>query len=46
MKVWDMHCDTLAELRYEKKAGKPKRYMQNDLKIDMERMKKGEYLMQ
>ena len=24
MKVWDMHCDTLAELRYAQQAGKPK----------------------
>lgn len=21
MKVWDMHCDTLAELRYAQQAG-------------------------
>lgn len=26
MKVWDMHCDTLAELRYAQQAGKPRAF--------------------
>ena len=46
MKVWDMHCDTLAELRYAQQAGKPKSFLHNDLMIDLERMKQGDYLLQ
>ena len=37
MKVWDMHCDTLAELRYAQQAGKPKSFLHNDLMMDLER---------
>ena len=29
MKVWDMHCDTLAELLYAQQAGKPKSFLHN-----------------
>ena len=39
MKVWDMHCDTLAELRYAQQAGKPKSFLHNDLMMNLERMK-------
>mgnify|MGYP000036112329 CR=1 FL=1 len=46
MKVWDMHCDTLAELRYAQQAGKPKSFLHNDLMMDLERMKQGDYLLQ
>lgn len=46
MKVWDMHCDTLAELRYAQQAGKPKSFLHNDLMMDLERMKQGNYLLQ
>ena len=34
MKVFDLHCDTLSELRYAEKAGTPKSFAQNDLHID------------
>ena len=34
MKVWDLHCDTLSELRRAEKAGRPKSFAQNDLHID------------
>ena len=34
MKVFDLHCDTLSELRYAEKAGMPKSFAQNDLHID------------
>lgn len=44
MKVWDMHCDTLVELRYAQQAGKPKSFLHNDLMMDLERMKQGDYL--
>ena len=30
MKVFDLHCDTLSELRYAEKAGTPKSFAQND----------------
>lgn len=35
MKVFDLHCDTLSELRYAEKAGTPKSFAQNDLHIDL-----------
>lgn len=46
MKVWDLHCDTLAELRYAEQAGKPKSFGENDLMIDLKRMKQGDYMLQ
>ena len=33
MKVWDLHCDTLSELRKAEHAGRPKSFAQNDLHI-------------
>ena len=35
MKVFDLHCDTLSELRYAEKAGTPKSFAQNDLQYNM-----------
>ena len=35
MKVWDLHCDTLSELRKAEHAGRPKSFAQNDLHIDL-----------
>lgn len=46
MKVWDLHCDTLSALRNAEKAGAPKRFAQNDLMIDLDRLQKGDYLLQ
>ena len=46
MKVWDLHCDTLSELRRAEKAGQPKSFAQNDLHIDLEKLQKGDYLLQ
>ena len=46
MKVWDLHCDTLSELRRAEKAGRPKSFAQNDLHIDLEKLQKGDYLLQ
>ena len=46
MKVWDLHCDTLSELRYAEQAGRPKSFAQNDLMIDLTRMKQADYLLQ
>ena len=46
MKVWDLHCDTLSELRKAEHAGWPKSFAQNDLHIDLEKLQKGDYLLQ
>ena len=46
MKVFDLHCDTLSELRYAEKAGTPKSFAQNDLHIDLQKLKKGDYMLQ
>ena len=46
MKVWDLHCDTLSELRYPENAGGHVDFYRNNLQIDLERMKRGDYLMQ
>ena len=42
MKVWDLHCDTLSELRYALQAGKPKSFVHNDLHLDLEKLEKGD----
>jgi membrane dipeptidase len=46
MKIWDLHCDTLSELRYAERDGKPKSFAKNDLMLDLPRMKQGDYLLQ
>ena len=46
MKVWDLPCDTLSELRKAEHAGRPKSFAQNDLHIDLEKLQKGDYLLQ
>lgn len=46
MKVWDLHCDTLAELRYAEQAGSPKDFARSDLMIDLERLEQADYLLQ
>lgn len=46
MKVVDMHCDTIAEIWYSQKDGKPFTLGKNSLHIDIEKMKKGDYLLQ
>ena len=46
MKVVDMHCDTMGELWKAEKAGKPISLRSNSLHIDLEKMQKGDYLLQ
>ncbi len=46
MKVWDLHCDTLSELRYAQRAGAPLSFAQNDLHIDLAKLKQGDYFLQ
>lgn len=46
MKVFDLHCDTLSELRYAEKAGAPKSFETNDLHIDLQKLERGDYMLQ
>lgn len=46
MKVVDMHCDTIGGLWKAEKAGKPISLRSNSLHIDLEKMQKGDYLLQ
>ena len=46
MKVWDLHCDTLHELRRAEQAGSPKSLLHNDLHIDLEKLQAGDYMLQ
>ena len=46
MKVFDLHCDTLSELRYAEEAGQPKSFAENDLQIDLKKLQKGDYMLQ
>ena len=46
MKVWDLHCDTLSELRHAQLKGTPKSFAHNDLMIDLQRLKKSGYGLQ
>lgn len=46
MNVWDLHCDTLAELRYAERRGAPKSFAENDLQIDLRKLQQGGYLLQ
>ena len=46
MRVWDLHCDTLSELRYAENDGKPLSFRKNQLQIDLERLRRGDYLLQ
>ncbi len=46
MKYIDMHCDTIAELYYKKTDGKPYSLMDNDLHIDIRKLRDGDCLVQ
>lgn len=46
MKVADMHCDTIAEIWYSQKSDHPQNLKKNSLAIDIERLRKGDYLIQ
>ncbi len=46
MKVVDMHCDTMAEIWYGLREGRPISLLKNNLHIDLGKMKKGDYLLQ
>ncbi len=46
MKVADMHCDTIAEIFYGLRDGKDMGLAKNNLHVDLEKMAKGDYLVQ
>ncbi len=46
MKVIDLHCDTLSELRYAQNRGEPLYFEENDLMIDLKKLQRGDYLLQ
>lgn len=46
MKVIDMHCDTISEILEKRKKGQDIFLRQNDLMIDLQRMKQGNYSVQ
>ena len=41
MKVWDLHCDTLSELRHARQAGRPLSFARNGLHIDLAKLEAG-----
>ena len=46
MRVVDMHCDTILAILRGKEQGKEISLRKNNLNVDLERMKKGDYLIQ
>ena len=46
MKVWDLHCDTLSELRRAEKEGRPANFEHNGLHIDLSKLEAGDYMLQ
>ncbi len=46
MKVIDMHCDTIAEIHAARAAGEEISLRKNRLHIDLEKMRRGDYLVQ
>ena len=46
MKVFDLHCDTLSELRHAQQRGEAMSFAHNDLHIDLEKLEQGDYMLQ
>ncbi|MDE6221132.1 MAG: dipeptidase [Lachnospiraceae bacterium] len=46
MKIADMHCDTISEIWESRKRDSPQQLSQNNLQIDIQKMKKSGYLLQ
>ena len=46
MKAWDLHCDTLYAMRKLQAQGKEADFYRNDLHVDLEKLRKGDYLLQ
>ncbi len=46
MKIADLHCDTISEIWQSRRAGSPQQLCRNDLHIDIQKMRKSDYLLQ
>ncbi len=46
MKVWDLHCDTLSELRKAEHAGRPRASRRTICISTLKKLQKGDYLLQ
>ena len=46
MKVFDLHCDTLSELRHAQQRGEAMSFARNGLHIDLEKLEQGDYMLQ
>lgn len=46
MKVVDMHCDTISAIHLQQKEGQSISLKHNDLHLSLEKMQKGDYLLQ
>lgn len=46
MKIIDMHCDTISEIWESRHSDRPQELAQNSLHIDIQKMKKADYLLQ
>lgn len=46
MKIWDLHCDTLSVLRRAEKNGETANFEHNSGHIDLERLQRGDYMLQ
>ena len=46
MKVFDLHCDTLSELRRAEMRGDGQTFARNNGHIDLEKLEKGDYMLQ
>ena len=45
MKVFDLHCDTLSELRRAEMRGDGQTFARNNGHIDLEKLEKGDYML-
>ncbi|MDE7184089.1 MAG: membrane dipeptidase, partial [Lachnospiraceae bacterium] len=46
MKIADLHCDTIFEIWQSRRAGSPQQLAQNNLHVDIQKMRKSGYLLQ
>ncbi|MBD5451822.1 MAG: membrane dipeptidase [Lachnospiraceae bacterium] len=46
MKIIDMHCDTISEIWQSRHSGKPQQLAANSLHLDIQKMKKANYMLQ
>ena len=46
MKIIDMHCDTISEIRESRHRGNPQELATNTMHLDIQKMKKADYMLQ